>query len=474
MKFLYKNYLDALKLSKEELTFLSLKSLTNNVNSNKLIMIQCPKTDHFLMALRRIVKENNRYGIVGVFPKTINLSILDRIFIIPAISKIIFHWILKNKWKKIYRKLGIRIFYSPTSLNIFQQILNFFNACYIFFNLKTKEDLLSLRLKDIECGDLIYDSYIRFHKTPTLNTKDLNLIFYIKDGLNQISYFKRLAKKEVILKYYSSYSTYIAHGIACRVFLKENIEVFTLRNMVGKKLNIKKLTIFDSSHVKPHWEFRRIFSKQLNKKELIEEGYQALTVRMSGKSNLKYMKTNQYHKNYVSPELNEQIDGIAFIGDFFDSQHVYRSMLFNDQYEWLTFTIELVQKYNLRIGFKPHPNQRVGSKILIEKIKKKYPNVIWIDENVSNNKIFKSGIKFGVSVYGTVLSELAFFDIKPICCGDNPASEYDFIFQANSTEIYKNFILNHEKLKFSNNKKSQLGEFYYMNFIHDFEHQKYI
>ena len=474
MKFFYRKHIDELKLSKEELNFLNSTSLKSNPNSNELILIQCPRTDYFLEAFKEIIKKNSQYQFIGVFPNVLNISIFERLLIIPFISKIVFHWALKNKWKKIYKKLGISIFYDTNSLKITHRILNFFKSCYIYVGLKSKKDVISLKIKDIKCGDLIYDSFLRFHKVPTLELKNLNLIFYINDALNHITYYETLAEKNHIIKYYSSYSTYIAHGIACRVLLKKNINVYTLRNMVGDKLNIKKLTIHDSSHVKPHWEYKQVFSKQSNRKKLIEDGYQGLANRMTGKSNLKYMKTNQYHKNYDSLELNEQIDGVAFIGDFFDSQHVYRSMIFYDQYEWLIFTIELSLKHNLRIGFKPHPNQRLGSKILIEKIKKKYPNVIWIDEKISNVKIFQSGIKFGISVYGTVLSELAFFDIKPVCCGDNPASGYEFIFQANSLESYKKMILNHHKLEFNNQKRSQLGEYYYMNYLHDFEYYKHV
>jgi hypothetical protein len=141
-------------------------------------------------------------------------------------------------------------------------------------------------------------------------------------------------------------------------------------------------------------------------------------------------------------------------------------MVFEDFYEWTIFTIEFTIKKNLRIGFKPHPNQSIESKKVIKDLKVKYPLITWIDENISNNNIFNSGIKFGVSVYGSVLPELAFHKIIPICCGDNPASSFNFIFEAKSKNEYKKLLLNTNDLSFQKNLKSQLGTYFYMNYLH--------
>ena len=128
-------------------------------------------------------------------------------------------------------------------------------------------------------------------------------------------------------------------------------------------------------------------------------------------------------------------------------------------------SIKFTLDNNLNIGFKIHPNHLEGSRKILNKIKSKYPQINWIDSRVSNKIIFKSGIKFGISVYGSILPELAFHKIKPICCGDNPASGYNFIFEAKSIENYNDLILNYKSLKFKKNFKNQLGEFFYMNNI---------
>ena len=75
--------------------------------------------------------------------------------------------------------------------------------------------------------------------------------------------------------------------------------------------------------------------------------------------------------------LKFQLDGVVFIGDFFDSQHIYRSMVFNDLYEWLIYTIDLVVEHNLNVGFKTTPKPiRNWSRKIINKLKKLFKHYL--------------------------------------------------------------------------------------------------
>ena len=64
---------------------------------------------------------------------------------------------------------------------------------------------------------------------------------------------------------------------------------------------------------------------------------------------------------------------------------------------------------------------------------KKYDDIYWIDPTTSNNLIFKH-ISFGCTVLKFIITELAYHNIIPICCGDNPTSSFNFCYQANSPE----------------------------------------
>ena len=102
----------------------------------------------------------------------------------------------------------------------------------------------------------------------------------------------------------------------------------------------------------------------------------------------------------------------------------------------------------------------------------KYPDVKWINPKTSNKLIFNSGICYGISVYGSVIPELAFNKIIPICCADNPASDYNFMFEAKTVKEYKEILINPQKFKFKKNLMKQLGEYYYMQNIYKGFNQK--
>ena len=42
----------------------------------------------------------------------------------------------------------------------------------------------------------------------------------------------------------------------------------------------------------------------------------------------------------------------------------------------------------------------------------------------------------GVTIFGTVISELAHYNILPICCGDNPNSSFNYCLRTSKDEYY--------------------------------------
>lgn len=466
-------------LNQEEKKAISDFPLRKNFNSKNFSLVQCPHDLVYSSAFGKIVQLNPESSFGGLCPNITYVSFTYWILIIPSLLKQFYHLIIRKKWKKIYSFIELDLFFYPNSPPVFKKIKYLYLAIIEFRKLKFKKDILKHSFNGILCGDLIYDSYLRFNKKPTLNIFDPTLILFIYDCYCQISYYENLSEKYVIQKYYSTYSSYISHGIPVRVFLKNGIQVFTIGHTIDKvdsadKIKIKELNPDDPSDDHPHWEYRKIFNTLNDKENLIKNAFTKFSKRFQGENDLDYMESNQYSKDYKSIKFKDKYDGVVFIGDFFDKQHCYRTMIFNDLYEWLIHTIQLTIKNNLNIGFKTHPNQLRSSKIMIDIIKLRFPSIRWISSKVSNKVIFSSGIKFGISIYGTVLPELAFHNIKPICCADNPASEYDFIFEAKNKEEYDYLVMNHEILKLNKNSKEQLGEFYHMNNIYFPSMSKYI
>ena len=398
-------------------------------------------------------------------PELLNISkphysIYDIIFFPLIIFKITEQFFLTKKTTRLNNKLFEGDIFTPKygCINLIKYLPKSAN---LFWNLKSKRDLLKIKHKGIVIGDLLYDSYLRFYKKGTLNINDVNLIFLFARTFSKIEFLEKFSDK--IDVYLTGYCTYINSGLPVRVFLKRNVEVYSFSNIeVGKKLSLQ-----DYLQVKRHWTYKSKFFLIQNKEDKIQQGINLIKNRMNGQMDLSYMKHNPYKIYNKKSEFIESFDGVMFLHDFTDSYNIYRNSLFNDFLEWTEFTFELIIKNNLNIGVKPHPNQNPTSKKITNRLIKKYKDLNWINESVSNKTIFSSGISFGISIYGTVLTELAFNRIIPISCGDNPTSNYNFTFNAKTIQEYSDLILNYKDLIFKGEIENEIGEFMYMHYIID-------
>ena len=382
----------------------------------------------------------------------INYLLIFPVFLLKKIENVF----LSIKLKKIYSSVGVSENIS-VNLNLFKFFKMMRTSRRILKSIKNKNELVSLKFKNTIIGDLVYDSYLRYYQKGTVSLNDPNLLLLLTRTLCEFEILESLTKTNFI--YFTGYTSYVASGLPVRVFLKNNIEVVSFNsNQNGKRLSLE-----DYYQTKNYWNYKEEFQVFSNKNLKIKEGLELINSRLNGNLDLKYMGTNPYHK--IKIDFEKDYEGVLFLHDFTDSNHIYRCMVFPDFYEWCTYTFNLIEKYDLKILIKPHPNQNDDSKRIVKKLQKKYRKLLWLDERVSNKHLFSNGMKFGISLYGTVLTELAYCNIKPICCGDNPTVNYDFTFNAKTKTEYKNFILNHCKLKFQKNRLDEIGEFVYINHI---------
>jgi hypothetical protein len=436
----------------------------------KKIAIQAP-TDYYYLALYAQLisqlQQKDNYHVTAIgpiiyFPKA-KLDLLYPIRILYAIIN--FHF-LKRKWMRLYKAIGINQFFNMDSLALHKRPRLFFSAYKIWRGLKSKRDLLNLSINGIYCGDLIYDNYLRFMVKPTVSINSLNLLMEIYDGICVIESTEKTAKENRFLNYFASYSTYIHHGIPIRVFLKHDICIYTSASLQQK---FKKLSAADYLHTVSHKDYYQTFKTLDNQPEKIAMCLKLLDDRFKGviDTATSYMKKSPYQKSAdAEGTLGTKFDGIMFLHDFYDSPHAYSSMLFVDFYEWVKHTLDLIVKHNLNIGVKPHPNQTENSRRDIVRLKEQYPSLQWIDPHTSNHKIINSGITFGISIHGTILHELAYHGINPVCAGDNPHTSYGFVHYPKTIADYDKMIVNFSSLELPLDYREQVASFYYMHNIY--------
>lgn len=450
----YKKLIRSLFFDKYEKKYLSRKK--------SVVLVQIVRGYYEFSLLEKVLKKESitpDIKIIGLESKVVYFKISDYILLLPFLSKYILNEIRRRKWRKIYRTLGVDTFVRDNNSIRYWKSKDLGKLIKLFFGTKLKRQVLDLEFNAIYLGDLIYDGYLRYYNQPTISLSNFNFLSLLLHSISLTKKLQYIISRFEVKLYVTQYSNYVNSGIPCRVVTKNNIKTLAL----GNDLNIvKELDAKDYKRAPNHKFYKKRFEISDDKERKIDLGIERLRKRFSGQIDIIGMRNSSFSKE--SNSINPMIEGVVFLHDLFDAQHMYDGFCFNDLYEWTLYNLNLIREEKLNIGVKPHINQRKESSIIINKLKKEYSDIYWIDPKVSNAEIFKS-ISFGCTVFGTVITELAYHNILPISCGDNPTSSFDFHYQAKSPEDYKSIILNYKKhVSNYNPSKKEIGAFVFMHY----------
>lgn len=417
----------------------------------------------YVKMIESLIKKHPNNNFIGLYASKFIVKRID-FLIIPYLYRYINFTRDRIKYKKLFITAGLTKIYTFSDIPVRSLLKNLFKSITYLRNVKTIKNLIASKYDDILIGDIIYDSYLRFENKPSFsrNGSFYLFVFYIFRFFNSISILENISEKYFFKKVFCVYASYVTHGSIVRFFIKKNVEVYT------SGTEMKLFSLHSNSHIYEslkHSNYKNDFSKISNQSECIRESKKKLEQRFSGIPDLNYMFTSSFQNNNYQQKFNLNNYGVVFMHDFFDCVHLYDGMIFNDFLHWVEYLIEITLKHNLKIAFKPHPLERQESKVVSDNLKLKYPDIKWLDKEISNNQIFKSGIKFGTSIYGTVLAELAYHGIKSLSAGDNPTTSFNFCHQAKSINEYERLIINPGLIDTTNNYKEEVCKYYYMHYL---------
>ena len=255
----------------------------------------------------------------------------------------------------------------------------------------SKNELLDYQIDGTRIGDLIYDSYLRTYQLPTVELSDKRLYQMILNALDVYFSCEEYLETHNVKKVVLSHAVYINYGILARVALKKGIDVYNVHyERVFHKLSIDHLgpTLRHSLYTEifSGFSFKEKEKCRLLAKKILEE-------RLEGKVDrgIAYMQESPYQNNEIQQNIFLN-DGrpkvILMLHCFYDAPHIYKSMLFEDFYEWLDFVLSRVEKMDVDFVVKPHPQGKLPKKQegIIKNFQQKYPKVRFIDKNTSNKQ----------------------------------------------------------------------------------------
>ena len=341
----------------------------------------------------------------------------------------------------------------------------------IFKNIKSKKDILNIKVDNILIGDLIFDTYIKRNKISQFNFKDEKFNIMVEEFIILFYFWKNYFKYNIVHSIIGVHSVY-SYAIPLRIAIFNNIKAYTINSRQISKLNSNYL--FSGTNF---MEYRKKFSEldPKIKRKGISDAKKVILRRLSGKGGIKnhlISNISSFHSKILPKEIirDEKTNILICTRNVFDAVHVYGNLLFEDNYEWLNFLGKMSEKTNYNWYLKTHRNfegkftlYQPRSTELINEIIKKYKQIKILPNDYSHKQIINDGIDFVLTQHGSVGFEYAYNNVQVINASiNNPQIAYSFNHNPKNKKEYEYLLRNLRKKKKLDIKKKDIYEFYFM------------
>ena len=367
-------------------------------------------------------------------------------------------WYSKYLWKlgiflniktfKIFKSFGTDQFIKPTYAKNYDH-----EADRIIKNFYLKKPNLvkleNFKLKKIWIGDLIYDSFLKKNYLVTIDINSNDFKIFFKKSIKLFLFWKNYFNTNKISGIGVCHSVYLT-GIPLRIAQSKKIDCFAISgfncdlvNLVNS-ISYKNKTNGTDTHYKYYNKIFSKFPKKIKNEHLIL-GKKILDDFTSGRKKYFYMKNKTFSlsKSKKIKEKKSKTKVVIFAHDFVDSPHVYGNHFFTDFKSWFNFLDKIIKNTDYNWYVKVHPGANEITKKEILKLKKDNKKIKLLEKNFPNNHLVKMGVKFVLTVFGTIASELPPYGIRVINASKNtPHYDYNFSLNPKNLKEYKNLLLN--------------------------------
>jgi hypothetical protein len=368
----------------------------------------------------------------------------------------------------IYVSFGTKKFFYPKinnyenniALKIYKKKLNI---------LKKLEDICRIKINGVHVGDLIYDSYLKFYKIPTIDINDQKFKDFLFESIKCFVFWEKYLSRNPVKAIVITHAVY-SGAMPSRIASYKYPQIKIISG------NSNGVYSFSKIEQNPWLNFRNLrkeFSKLSNieKKEGLKLSKKMIEKRLRGVDNfdLNSAKKSPYNLEYYKNRVIKKSSNIKIIVAahcFLDSPHIFGNFFFSDFMQWLNFLAKISEKTNYDWYIKSHPNFNPLTYNFLKEFVKQNKKFTLLPLNYGHKQIFKEKIDFALTVYGTIGWEYAYKDIPVINASkNNPHFNYNFNINPRSIFEYKRILLNLKKTKIRINK-SHIVEYYFIAYIY--------
>lgn len=334
-------------------------------------------------------------------------------------------------------------------------------------DIKSKKDIESLAIDGVWIGDLIYDSYLRHYKKPTIDITSADFLESLKNSIELYVFWKDYIAEHEVKAINVSHCVYF-QAIPLRVAVAKNIPVYQINATHAYRLDAKNLFAYND-----FLNFRQRFSTLLPSVQEagLKQAEERINRRLAGEVgvDMAYSTKSAYgdfkQERLLKPSTRKKI--LIATHCFFDSPHSYGNNLFPDFYEWLDFLGRMTERTDYDWYIKTHPDYLQGTKEIIDSFVTKYPRFNCLPADSSHHQLIAEGIDVALTVYGTIGFEYAAMGIPVINASlNNPHVAYDFNLHPKSINEYKDLLLNLDGIELKIDRR-QVYEYYFMRHIYN-------
>jgi len=448
------------------------------IKSNKIILVEFNAffSSHFFLALiANFLSKKNSCSIVAYYnyyliSSDVNSSILNKI-----------KWHIGKRINAgffgIYNSFGVADFIKPDFSKNNKKAEVLFNE--IEKKIKTKNDILEIKINDIPIGDLLYDGFLRYNlnytKNFTIDIESKKFKEYLHNFIKLFLFWEEYLKTNQILAVIGVIC-YYSQGLILRISSSNN-KIITLAVEGGQLYKLSKSR--NVSHLE-FKDYKNLFANLSNEEQnqYKEKSYQSIKNRFSGMvKNYIYTTTSSfsevYNKDVEVLKKNSKIKILISSHNIGDVSSAFGKNFFPDFYEWLNFLGQMSEKTDYDWYIKDHPyysdlkysTTQQKSYRLSEMLVNKYNKIKRIPPNTSHHQLINEGINFVLTVYGTIAWEYAYHEIPVLTATRNCRTiNYDFNVHSKNKDDYEKNILNLKNISF-NSKKNEIIEYYSMNYL---------
>lgn len=339
-------------------------------------------------------------------------------------------------------------------------------ADYLLSSALTKETFQNYRYRDILIGDLIYDHYLRRARKPTLNFQDPSLRFFTLEFLRYVDQFIEIFECQQVSALVVSHSTY-HFGIPARVSLQRKVPTYLVD--LNSALRLNEISEYGYPI---DWQTYKVELASFTEKRILEirnDGKRCVDLRLSGGELPSTIPKNS--SSSLNLELDPEITRkrgakvLVALHDFFDAVHWFGNAFYPDYYEWLLEICKVSAASNLTWIIKPHPSELRDTSEVLRKLKSDFPHIVIVPADVDNAALVEHGVKYCLTVYGSIASELPELGVTVInAASNNPHKDFEFCITPRNKREYIEILRDLENLEFNINL-NHLYEYNYMRFL---------